>query len=266
MSWWCSATGQAWEWTWRAYPGVWLFVLALAAGYWRVIRVGGPAERRRAVRLGGTGLLLVWLLLDWPIGTLGAGYLVSVHALQFLGLAFIAPPLLLAGVPGTRWARLARSAGPAGTLRVLTHPLLTGVLFNFIVLTTHLPMVVDPLMARQAGAFLIDLAWLGGGLLFWWPIVAPVPARTGGALAKIGYLFAGTLFHTAIGMWLLLSRWPVYEVYELAPPIGGRSVLVDQGIAGGFMELLGGVIIIGSIAVLFFRWAGREAAEARAEP
>jgi cytochrome c oxidase assembly factor CtaG len=121
--------------------------------------------------------------------------------------------------------------------------------------TTHLPSVVDPLMAQQLGAFVIDLAWLGSGLLFWWPIVAPVPVRAGGPLGKIVYLFVGTIAHTAIGVWLLLSRSPLYEVYELAPPIGGRSALVDQGIAGGLMELVGGVMIISAIAVLFFRWA-----------
>ena len=30
MQWWCSAQGVAWSWEWRAYPGVWLFVLCIA--------------------------------------------------------------------------------------------------------------------------------------------------------------------------------------------------------------------------------------------
>lgn len=258
MSWWCSATGQAWEWTWRAYPGVWLFMLALAGGYLWAVQGSRPVEARRGALLGGSALLLIWVLLDWPVGALGAGYLVSVHALQFLGLAFVAPPLLLAGIPARRWAALAGSTRAAAGLRIVAHPLVAGPAFNLIVLTTHLPSVVDDLMVRELGAFLIDLAWVAGGLLFWWPIVAPVPARAAGPLGKIAYLFAGSLIHTALGVWLLLSRAPVYAVYELAPPIGGRSVLVDQGIAGGVMELGGGVIIIGAIAVLFFRWAGAE--------
>jgi cytochrome c oxidase assembly factor CtaG len=157
-----------------------------------------------------------------------------------------------------RWAELAMQGRGVAMARALTHPLLTGIVFNLIVLTTHLPSVVDELMTRPFGAFLVDTAWLGGGLLFWWPIVVPVPARAGGPLGKIIYLFAGSLIHTGLGVWLLLSRFPVYAVYELAPPIGNRSALVDQGIAGGIMELVGGVVIISAIAVVFFRWANSE--------
>ena len=31
MQWWCAALGEQWTWNWRAYPGVWLFVVAVAA-------------------------------------------------------------------------------------------------------------------------------------------------------------------------------------------------------------------------------------------
>ena len=263
MTWWCSATGEAWSWTWRAYPGVWLMVTVLALGYWRLTRrpAGVPPGPERT-RLGWAGVLIIWLMLDWPVGTLGAGYLVSVHAAQFLILAFIAPPLLLLGVPGERWGRLERRltrGGPlAAAVRIVTHPVVAGVAFNLVVLVTHLPGVVDTLMTRQAGAFVVDLAWILVGLVFWWPIVAPVPARRGGVPASILYLFLATVIHTGLAMWLLLSRYPVYGVYELAPPIGGRSAMADQAMAGGIMELVGGGLIIGAIAVLFFRWAAME--------
>jgi putative membrane protein len=263
VTWWCSATGEAWSWTWRAYPGVWLMVAVLAFGYWRLTR--RPAGERPGPErpwLGWAGVLIIWLMLDWPVGTLGAGYLVSVHAAQFLILAFIAPPLLLLGIPAGRWALLARRLGRGGPLaavvRTVTHPVVAGVAFNLVVLVTHLPDVVDTLMTQQAGAFVVDLAWILVGILFWWPIVAPVPARRGGVPASILNLFLATVIHTALAMWLLLSRYPVYGVYELAPPIGGRSAMADQAMAGGIMELVGGGLIIGAIAVLFFRWAAME--------
>lgn len=263
MTWWCSATGEAWTWAWRAYPGVWLLVALLALGYWRVVRRRpGEPDAGRRTWIGWLGVALVWLMLDWPIGTLGAGYLVSVHAAQFLVLAFIAPPLLLVGVPEARWAALGRRLEAGGVLRavlgVATHPVFAGLTFNLVVVVTHLPRVVDPLMATQLGAFAIDFAWLGAGLLFWWPIVSPVPARLGGIPGRILYLFLATVIHTALGMWMLLSSSPLYGVYELAPPIAGRSAMADQAIAGGLMELVGGILIIGAIAVLFFRWAKME--------
>jgi putative membrane protein len=263
VTWWCSATGEAWSSAWRAYPGVWLLVALLALGYWRLVR-RRPGETDGSGRawVGWVGLLVVWIMLDWPVGTLGAGYLVSVHAAQFLILAFIAPPLLLLGIPPARWAGLGRrlESGGAGAavIRVATHPVVAGVTFNLVVLVTHVPGVVDGLMARQAGAFAIDLAWILVGLLFWWLIVAPVPARRGGIPGSILYLFLATVIHTGLGMWLLLSSYPVYGIYELAPPIAGRSAMGDQAMAGGLMELVGGLLIIGAIAVLFFRWAAME--------
>ncbi|HEU5170511.1 MAG TPA: cytochrome c oxidase assembly protein [Gemmatimonadales bacterium] len=266
MSWWCSATGDPWTWAWRAYPGVWLFVLGLAGLYVRFAWQRDPAPSEAWRRpVGGLGLLLAWGMLDWPVGPLGAGYFASIHAAQFLVLAFIVPPVLLVGVDPRRWARLA--ASPARrALQVPTHPLIAAAGFNLVVLVTHVPGVVDRAMASQLGAFAIDAAWLASGLWFWWPIVAPVPARRGGALARIGYLFAGSLIHTGLGMWLLLSPRPVYGVYELAPPVAGRSPMADQAMAGGLMELVGGLIILAAIAVLFFSWARAEADDRRPAP
>jgi cytochrome c oxidase assembly factor CtaG len=70
------------------------------------------------------------------------------------------------------------------------------------------------------------------------------------------------MVHSGIGMWLLLSTYPVYATYELAPPINGRSIMTDQAIAGGVMELIGGLVVLSAIAAVFFAWA-REQDEAR---
>jgi putative membrane protein len=212
----------------------------------------------RAGWYGAAGLGLIWILLDWPVGTLGSGYLMSVHAVQFVLFSFIVPPLLYAGIAPERWSELEASLGRSPLLRGITHPLVTGVAFNLMAVVTHLPSVVDGLMRTQLGAFAIDLAWIGGGLLFWWPVLAPFPVRAGGGLAKIGYLFVASMVHTGIGMWLLLSTYPVYGAYELAPPIHGRSIMSDQAVAGGVMELFGSLVILGAIAVIFFAWARSE--------
>ncbi|MGH7499020.1 MAG: cytochrome c oxidase assembly protein [Gemmatimonadales bacterium] len=263
VSWWCSATGQAWTWEWRAYPGVWLFLLAIVLSYARIAWRGNtgrtPQARAGARRLlGAAGLALIWILLDWPVGTLGSGYLMAAHAAQFLMLSFIVPPLLYGGVPPHQWGRLEARLGDTAAFRVATHPLVTGIAFNLVAIVTHVPSVVDGLMGTQLGAFVIDLGWIAGGVAFWWPVLAPFPARAGGGLAKIGYLFASSMVHTGIGMWLLLARYPVYATYELAPPIGGRSVMSDQAMAGGIMELIGGMVVLSAIAAVFFSWAAEQ--------
>lgn len=79
MQFWCSATGRPWTWEWRAYPGAWLFVLLLIVGYTMLRRrATGPWSFERVMSFV-FGLLAVWAAIDWPIGALGSGYLLSIH-------------------------------------------------------------------------------------------------------------------------------------------------------------------------------------------
>ena len=95
-SWWPAAGAGSWEWAWRAYPGVWLFVLALAGGYVATLRALGPGlaprgeapASRRQLGFFALGLGALWLSLDWPLGALAAGYLLTFHALQYLLVSF----------------------------------------------------------------------------------------------------------------------------------------------------------------------------------
>lgn len=251
MQWWCSARDVAWTWTWQPYPGVWLFLVLLLAGYLRVRRAvgqGDPHARGRAAAFGG-GLVLLWIALDWPVGALGAGYLASVHMLQFLLIALAAPPLLLLGVPRRAVERV------HGVLARTTHPLLALLVFNAVVIATHLPVVTDTLMRSQLGSFAVDTLWLAAGLLYWWPVVVRAPERPGfSPPVRMVYLFVSMVFMTAPGVMITFSDLPIYGIYELAPPTGVLSPLEDQRIAGVLMKLGAGAILWTAIAILFVRW------------
>ncbi|HEX7118840.1 MAG TPA: cytochrome c oxidase assembly protein [Longimicrobiales bacterium] len=293
LQWWCSAQTAAWEWSWRPYPGVWIFIALLALGYRALLR--GSTHGAGAPRIASfaAGLACLWIALDWPIGALGAGYLASVHMVQFLLIALIAPPLLLWGIPpavhgaaasaplpggaaadgtvadGTVADGTAADAAAADTtatgnplgsraLRLATHPLVAFLLFNVIVAATHTPAVTDTLMATQLGSFVIDVAWLTGGLLFWAPVAAAAPARPYfHELLKIGYITAQAIFMTPVFLYLTFSDHPVYATYELAPPVAGIEALADQRVAGLIMKIIGGLVLMAALTILFFRWAQR---------
>ncbi len=265
LQWWCSAQTAAWTWSPRPFPGVWLFVALLAGLYWllRSTAAGSTeaADRSRDRKTKWAwfgGVLALWVALDWPVGAL-SGYLASAHMLQYLLTALVAPPLLLLGVPSGAWQRLASRPRVVRALRFLTHPLIAIAIFQVILLYTHLPSVVDRLMVTPLGSFTIDTLWLGGGLLFWWPVVAPVPARPRfGYPLKMGYLFLSTVLNTMPYAFLTFGELPFYGIYELAPPVGLLGSREDQQAAGLLMKVGGGLVLWTAITIQFFLWFNRE--------
>lgn len=266
MQWWCSAQTVPWSWTWQAYPGVWIFVAVVAVALYRLRRRYGRGAASEGAWPRASGLrgrsgwwiaavLLLWLSLDWPVGPLAASYLASVHMVQMLVLSLVVPPLLLLGVPPAAFRALQERDVLVRVLRGLTHPVLALVLFNGVVVGTHLPVALDTLAATQAGMFAMDVAWLGAGLVFWWPLLAPVPERPWfGWFLKAGYLFLNTVPVTVPYGFLVFADFPLYATYELAPPFPGMDTGTDQQVAGLTMKLGGGLVLWTAISVLFWRW------------
>jgi putative membrane protein len=169
VNWWCSAQGEAWNWAWQAYPGVWLFIAAVAGSYaWTVRRLTPQrfAGDDRPTTVGeialfSLGVLVLWLGADWPVGKLAAGYLLSAKTFQYLMFVLVAPPLLLLGTPRWFLRRLLRGQVAFRIARFLTRPLLPLAVFNTVLIASHLPPVVDGLGGSQLGSFAVDLAVIG---------------------------------------------------------------------------------------------------------
>ncbi len=264
--WWCSAQGTPWSWSWQAYPGAWLFVAALVAGYVLAARRlgdrGGGAAPHRVLSFAA-GAVLLWIVVDWPVGPLGAGYLASVNMGRYLVFALIAPPLLIHGLPPHALRALLAPRWAMRAARRLSHPLIAFAIFNITMLATHLPETVDAVGGSQLGSFAVDMAWLASGLVFWWPVLAPLPELEPLPYpGRIVYLIANVFIPTVPAAFLTFSDYPLYALYELAPPVGRLSTVEDQQLAGLAMKIAGGMIIFATASVLFFRW---HAVEERAE-
>ncbi len=269
MRWWCSALDAPWTWQWQAYPGVWLFVLAIGGAYAWAVRRLEPSRlagddrptTRRDVVLFLLGLLALWIAADWPLGALAAGYLLSVKTVQYLLLAYVAPGLMLLGIPRWLLRRLIRGRVAFRVAKALSRPLLPLAIANGVLVATHLPVVVDGVSGSQLGTFLLDLAVIGSGFVFWWPALALLPEL--GPLsygARIGYLGLNVFVPTVPASFFTFSQYPIYALYELAPRVGGISAVADQRAAGMVMKLAGGALLFGTMSVMFFRWYRKEAA------
>lgn len=250
IQWWCSAAGTPWTWHWRPYPGVWVFIAVIVALWFLERRSAGERQGGRNGRTGAfvAGVALLWLALDWPLGAL-AGYLASAHMAQFLIIALIAPPLILLG-----WPQRGSDRPVTRLVRATTHPVITLVAFNVIVIATHVPAVTDALMPLQVGSFVIDLVWLGAGLLFWWPVIRPGAHSWFAPPVRMAYLFANMVFMTAPGAMITFSELPLYATYELAPPIPGFTPLDDQRFAGLNMRVGAALVSWIAISMLFLEW------------
>lgn len=253
VTWWCSATGLPWTWQWQWYPGVHLLLLLTAAAWLLMGRVQHWAHRPWGY-FGGAWFLFL-ATLDWPIGKLGAGYLASVHTLQFLLLTVGVAPLVLKSVPPDGWRRMA----PPGSwqhevLRKIAAALPAVLVYNAIVLLSHFPTVVDGVMTTQLGSFALDLSWLVAGLFLWWPILAPPEFVSLGVFGTLVYIFGATLLPTIPAMMMVFSTWPIYRLYELAPRVLPHFTANDDiKLAGLVMKLIGEIPLWIAMIVVFFR-------------
>lgn len=272
MSWWCSTSTAPWSWTdptW--YVGVWLLVggmfLLYARAWRRRVRTtpGARIDRRKALWFG-LGLSFIWAASDWPVGPLGAGYLASVHMLQYMMYTLAAAPLLLLGMPEWMTRRLLEKFRCYNAYRRITRPLIAGILFNVILIVTHAPVTVDALRVNQFGSFFLDAVWLVSGLILWSPIVSPleeVRAKSPGV--KVAYIFLACGVMPMIpGGFLAFSSTPLYGIYELAPRVGPDPA-EDQQIAGVLMKIGNLPVIWTVMAVIWARWADKDRAEGEAE-
>lgn len=270
MQWWCFAQQQPWTWTWRPLLGVWVGVVLLVLAYRRLVRrPSADPESDRTTRWRrlafGLGVFLLWASLDWPLGPLGAGYLASVHMIQFLAVGLAAPALLLLSLPPKAYDGLLTRPRTLSMLEEVTSPVSAFFIFNIVMTVTHWPGVVDSLMPTQLGSFLLDAAWFAGGLIFWWPVIAPVPHRPGfHPLGKIAYLALNAFLIRPPFAMMIFSEHPIYSIYELAPPPGGDA-LNDQQFGGAIMKIGTAWIMFVGVVVVFKRWVHSEsAAEASA--
>jgi putative membrane protein len=271
---------EAWSWTPKPYIGVWILCIGLGVGYFWARRrhaahlaAGGPAdavaldpkaaarERRRPWQFLG-GLAFLWVASDWPIGTLGASYLASVHMLQYMIYTLGAAPLLMLGTPEWMWRRMIDALRLGGVQRVIAKPLVAAIVSNVILIVTHSPISVDTLRASQFGSFALDMIWLVGGFILWTPIVSPMPSvRARSAPVKLVYLFAAAALMPMIpGGFLTFSPQPLYGTFELAPRVGVEA-LDDQQMAGVLMKVGNLPVIWTVMAVIWFRWYKQESGD-----
>jgi cytochrome c oxidase assembly factor CtaG len=257
-------TAPGWG-TWSFDPLLW--IVLLVAGSWyvlmlrRVRRITG-----KPVGLGHTifywsGLAVLLIALDSPLGALGDGWLLWAHMGQHVLLADIAPPLLILGVR----APVLPLGMPRAALRRLAH---RGTLGRFWAVATKpwvalpawaaatwvwaIPSVFDYAGAHQLVHALEHLTLFYTGVALWWLIITPLPSdRREPGMARLAYLGFSRLASAVVCLPLTWLGTNLYASYATGPHAYGMSAVTDQRLAGATMCLIEFLVFGIGVAVVF---------------
>lgn len=203
------------------------------------------------------GIITLAVALISPLDTLSA-QMFSAHMLQHVLLLYLAPPLLLVGVPAWMLAPIVDRPSLARILRFLTHPASAFLIFNGTLVLWHMTFFWQMALLDPPVHALEHLMFLAAGILAWWPVFAPVPVGRLSYPAQCLYLFVQSLVPAVIGAVITFSTMVVYPVYAETPKLWGLTPLVDQQIAGLLMKLLGTLVLWILVTIRFFQWFNHE--------
>jgi cytochrome c oxidase assembly factor CtaG len=239
--------------------------IALSFYFYGVTMIQGAFAPFRAVSFCA-GVFVFFIALVSPLDT-GADRLLSLHMLQHVLLATIGPPLLLLGLTPAMLAPIFGNRRVLGAAHLATHPVLAGALLIVNMWFWHIPPVYSAAIDSLGLHIVMHVAFMLTGLLFWWPVVQPLPAiGRYGEGARLLYLFSTGMPMALLAMLLLASGGVIYEHYETVQPLWGIDPEQDQQVAGLIMGAVGEAAGFVAVTLLFFRFLDREEAEAAAPP
>jgi putative membrane protein len=226
------------HWEWSPFPLSVLVVLALIAVWylradWQLALRGRrwSAWRRSAFL---AGLVSIDLALQSPIAAYTMTYF-QAHVVQHLLLMVVAPPLCALGAPSTlllqtssrrtkeRWLAVLRSQPFA----IVSHPLVAWALYFGLMGIFFLSSLINTAMNHMALMDVINVIFLFGATLYWWPMVGidPIIHWKMGYGTRMLNILAGSAIEAFLGVAILALSRPVAQMYSLSSTHAGGALL-----------------------------------------
>jgi putative membrane protein len=248
-------------WKFQWHPEVWVLVAFLTSAFVYMVRVIGPKavpagevvmSRKNLYAFIGA-MAMLWVASDWPLHDISEEYLYSAHMLQHMMLSYFLPPLALLATPAWLLRVLIGNGGLYRAMTFLTKPVVAGVLFNVVVMVTHIPLVVNESVANGPMHYSLHATVVLLSLLMWMPVVGPFREWQIGPLGKCIYLFMQSVVPTVPAAWLTFADGAVYKTYDIPTRVFGWSVTTDQQLAGAIMKTGGSVFLWSIVIYIFFK-------------
>ncbi|MHB1987207.1 MAG: cytochrome c oxidase assembly protein [Acidimicrobiales bacterium] len=241
------------RWQWGIFP---LFVLAilvaLATWYlradWKLALRGRRWKGARTLSFLA-GLVAVDVAVQSPIAALSMGYF-QAHVIQHLLLMVVAPPLLALGAPSTlllqtskrqtkeRWLAVLRSRPFAA----ISHPIVVWFFYFGVMFVFFLSSLINVAMHHMALMDLLNVMFLLGGTLYWWPMVGidPIIHWKMSYGMRLLNLLLGSAVEAFLGIAILAASRPTATMYTLASTRSGGALLwvsTELSTLGGFLPI-----------------------------
>jgi len=253
-------------WAFHPHFEVWALVLVLI-GAWiyavrvigpRAVRPGQPVVRKRQVFFFIATIVMLWAASDWPMHDIGENYLYSAHMMQHMMLSYFLPPLAILATPEWLLRLIVGNGRGYSVFRYMTKPVVAGVLFNVVVMVTHVPGIVNASGDNAVLHYSLHVLLVSTALLMWMPVIGPFKELQMGYAGKMVYLFVMSVIPTVPAGWLTFANGVVYKRYDIPVRVWGIDVINDQQIAGAIMKV-GGTFFLWSIIIfMFFRRFGAD--------
>jgi cytochrome c oxidase assembly factor CtaG len=211
-----------------------------------------------------SGIVLLFLALSSPLNELGHVYLFSAHMVQHILLLLVVPFLLLAGIP-SGVAKRVLICLPDGSEGWATGWPLLGWFFGVGAMWIwHIPALYNLALHNESVHTAEELSLIVMGIVFWWPVNAPLMEMRLPPLVSIAYLFSACVACTILGIIITFSSVGLYPAYlnpndtlgvlSLIRNGWGISPRIDQQIGGLLMWVPCCILYICVIMITLARW------------
>jgi len=248
-------------WRFQAHPEIWLLIVFLIGAYTYAVKVIGPQagvaqhetlSRKNLISfIAAIGLL--WFSTDWPMHAISEEYLYSVHMFQHMVLAYFVPPLVLLAIPEWLFRAVIGEGKAYRFVKRLSKPIVAGLLFNVVVMITHIPGLVNRSAESSPLHYAMHILVVSTALCMWSPICSPAKEFHIGYAGKTIYLFLMSVVPTVPAAWLTFAEDSVYKHYDIPIRVWGLSTETDQQLAGAVMKTGGSFFLWAIVIFIFFK-------------
>jgi cytochrome c oxidase assembly factor CtaG len=211
-----------------------------------------------------TGVVVFFLTLSSPLSMLGKTYLFSANMIQHITLLLIVPLLLLLGLPPSLIERVPARSLPATIMRTLGHPIIAWFFGVGAMWIWHLPSLHEAVLRNESLYIVQQISFIVFGIIFWWPVFAPINRMRLSPLPSTLYLASACLGCSILGILITFASVGLYPAYlNPVDTYGILSVIrndlcitpgVDQQIGGLTMWVPGCLIYLFASMLTLARW------------